>query len=233
MTVSTRSDIASRLPIRAQILTCTNCSLSSQCRSPVPFSGMNPNPYVVIGEAPGKVEDDRGEPFVGPAGSLLRRAIDKVFKGEMSDYFSYLNAVSCYPPSTPTVKQVRACRDNLEGQLEVLRPRYGLVCGGTALGAFLPDEKARTRLNTSVVPPATVSALRGLWLEMKREWGTWYALVVWHPAAVLREGGLGVGKGQELLLDLEKFRDVVYRNQIKGEDVAREVERVPSQLALG
>src|SRR5580698_6212725 len=144
MTSSDFSEIPTRITTRARILSCTACDLRDRATSPVPFSGSNPNHIVVIGEAPGATEDKLGEPFVGPAGELLRRALDQAFFSSglpvaidpierTSDFLTYLNVVSCYPAErrTPTQRQIKTCSGNLWAQLEAIRPSYGLLCGGT------------------------------------------------------------------------------------------------------
>lgn len=202
------------ISVRIAIKTCTNCSLRTNCRAPVPYtSPPEPCPIAVIGEAPGGAEDKQGKPFVGPAGQLLRRAINRAAphpSEQLSDYLAYLNVVCCYPSRTPTSREVAACSNNLEAQLAVLRPRYALIVGGTALGAFLPSTAARKRPDGSTATPASITSLRGQWLEVRRDWGPMFGMVTWHPAAVLREGGLGVGKGTELLSDIESFLAVIY-----------------------
>lgn len=219
--------------LRISIKTCTACGLSEKGTLPVPWSG--DAPLAIIGEAPGETEDKQGKPFVGPAGQLLRRAIDRVFgehpSGEkVSDYLSYLNVVCCYPSRTPRASEVKACQPNLEAQLAILKPAYAVIVGGVALGAFLPSQARRTRPDGSVVPPASLTSLRGKWLLLERDWGHCFALVTWHPSAVLREGGLGVGKGREMLSDLETWRDAVYLHpEIQP---AFLVEQPPRHLSL-
>jgi uracil-DNA glycosylase family 4 len=197
--------------VKLSILNCERCELHERASAPVSFSGPNPNPFVIIGEAPGASEDRRGRPFVGPAGTLLRKAVDIAF-GEKgyADIFSYLNVVSCFPNGTPRPKHVRACSTNLEAQLEVLSPRYGILCGGVALNAFWP-RSARS---------LSITQYRGAWLEVRRDWGVLFLRAVWHPAAVLREGGLGTTKGQELVEDLREFAGVALKFLTPATDLA-------------
>lgn len=93
--------------------------------------------FIVLGEAPGRVEDHKGIPFIGPAGQLLR----KVFR-EMGieDRAVYMNTVCCWPTGElndkPTTDQKRACRDNLRDQLDCLDITYVLACGVVATQAM-------------------------------------------------------------------------------------------------
>ena len=185
---------------RTDILSCTDCELSQHVTTPVPFSGPSPNPFVVVGEAPGEDEDKQGEPFVGPAGRLLRRAIDVAF-GEQgyNEAFSYLNAVSCYPKGTPRPAHLAACQKHLESQLALLNPRYALVVGGVALNALWPHTDA----------PLSIATYRASWLMRPNDGCFYYP--TWHPSAVLRAGGLNTTKGTEMMRDLEGYAAAVLK----------------------
>lgn len=94
--------------------------------------------FIVVGEAPGAVEDRKGEPFVGPAGTFLKRELRRV--GLRGGDGIFMNAVSCFPRlnKTPTPEEIKACKVNLFSQLEVARASNVLVCGSIALKALLP-----------------------------------------------------------------------------------------------
>lgn len=155
--------------VKAQILTCLNCDLSDHCRQPIPVRTVNSNPdYLVVGEAPGQVEDRRGEPFVGPAGAFLKRELRRA--GLFPSDGAFLNAVSCFPKErkTPTAEEVNACRQNLYDQLDVLETRPTLVCGSVALKALLPH--------------ADITYASGIGLNAHGK----LLYPVYHPAYVLR-----------------------------------------------
>lgn len=225
-TSSEFSELEARIHVRAQILTCRACDARDSCSNPVPFSGMNPASIVVIGEAPGATEDKQGEPFVGPAGRLLRRVIDDAFGGRfvkeewgdegVSDYCSYLNAVSCFPGKTPTRKQIVSCSPNLWAQLDILRPSYGLLVGGVALSALVPGMGGGRDRNGRVVPPTTITEVRGKWVQPTGIDRTWTAMlmVTWHPSAVLREGGLKTPKGLEFQQDVQLLAESALRHKL-------------------
>jgi DNA polymerase len=83
-----------------------------------------------VGEAPGATEDQRGEPFVGEAGQLLDRIIAAC--GMKREEVYICNIVKCRPPGNrlPTAEEAANCREYLERQLELVRPKF--IC---ALGA--------------------------------------------------------------------------------------------------
>lgn len=128
------------IDVQVQVLTCNNCGLSKNCRSPIPVSTKISHPkYIVLGEAPGQIEDRKGEPFSGPAGTFLRRSLQRA--GLSPSDGAWMNTVSCYPSEhkTPAADEVQACRKNLRDQLEVLPTSYVLVCGAVALNAVMPN----------------------------------------------------------------------------------------------
>jgi uracil-DNA glycosylase family 4 len=136
-----------RLDVRELVLICTKCELHRLSRAPVPFSGPTPSYLAIVGEAPGKVEDRRGEPFVGPAGELLRDCLTAV--GIKPETVFMCNSCSCWPnrpDRTPRSNEVNACSTNLAAQLELADPVWVCLLGGIALSTLRPDLKiSRTR----------------------------------------------------------------------------------------
>jgi len=113
-----------------------------------------------IGEAPGKDEDAQGRPFVGRAGKLLQRALEKIGL-ERSDVF-ITNVVKCRPPNnrTPTHDEIAAGKNLLHKEIEVIEPRVICALGTTALRALFQENikisamrgKTKTYHNVPVVP---------------------------------------------------------------------------------
>lgn len=200
--------MAARVQVRSQVLSCSRCGLRGGCVRPVPFSGDNPSPIVVVGEAPGEQEDREGRPFVGPAGRFLRAELDRVMEqAGWNESVGYANAVSCYPARTPTAEEVVACRENLTTQLRLFMPRYVLVCGGVALSAFWP------RLR--------VGEMAGRWWseEGLRSEGRSWCMCIIHPSAVLRAGGSTAKIGREFSEQLGRFASVITDGKRPGLEV--------------
>jgi uracil-DNA glycosylase family 4 len=168
----------------------------------------------------------------------LRKVIDESFGGRVddegvSDYTSYLNAVSCFPGRTPTQKQVKACSNNLWAQLDILRPSYGLLVGGVALSALVPGMSGGRDTNGRQVPPTTITEVRGKWVQLTGIDRTWTAMlmVTWHPSAVLREGGLKSPKGLEFQQDVKLLAEGAIRKQLVPPAFVS--ERTAEQQTLG
>ena len=101
---------------------CDLCELSSSCLTVcmAPTTPSRPR-FAVIGEAPGADEDREGVPFVGASGRVLW---DELGQHELSRKEAFVtNVVKCRPPNNrdPKKKEIQACRDWLEAELDWLR----------------------------------------------------------------------------------------------------------------
>lgn len=103
---------------------CTKCDLSKYRRKQVKGRGSLPCDILFIGEGPGKSEDARGLPFIGPSGRTLAIALEKATKqADMKKMpkIYITNTVQCRPcdgvnePNRePTIEEFMACRFHLE-----------------------------------------------------------------------------------------------------------------------
>lgn len=118
---------------------CGACGLFKGCQSPKmkPY-GEGHRRVLLLGEAPGKDEDEQGRPFVGKAGQRLRRVLRKI--GVDADRDCWItNSLICRPKNnaTPTDKQVLYCRPNLTDTLRELEPEVIVPLGGTAVKSLI------------------------------------------------------------------------------------------------
>jgi DNA polymerase len=123
------------------VLQCMNCGLCKD-RTKVVFGVGNLNsPIVFVGEGPGEEEDKQGIPFVGRAGQLLTRTMEKV--GVKRDQVYIANVVKCRPPQNrvPTPDEVRACMPLLLKQIQYIKPKVVCALGATAARALLNNPK--------------------------------------------------------------------------------------------
>ena len=103
----------------------------------VPGKG-NPNADVIlIGEAPGKNEDQKGEPFVGSAGKILNDMLDSAGIKRNDVYIT--NIVKCRPPNNrvPTKDEEDSCLDFITQEIEIINPKIICVLGNTAYNTLL------------------------------------------------------------------------------------------------
>jgi uracil-DNA glycosylase family 4 len=151
------------------VAACTKCRLCDGRRHTVPGEGPADARLVVVGEGPGRVEDETGRPFVGPAGELLTKILAAIELPRERVFIC--NVVKCRPPENrqPQYDEIAACVPYLFRQLELIKPRVILAMGGTA---------AQTLLNTK----QSLGALRN---HVHRFRGI-PVVVTYHPAALLR-----------------------------------------------
>lgn len=126
---------------RESVLQCTNCGLC-KTRSRVVFGvGSLASPVVLVGEGPGEEEDRQGIPFVGRAGQLLTRTMEKT--GVKRDQVYIANIVKCRPPNNrvPLPEEVRACMPHLLKQIQYIKPKVVVALGATAARALLNNPK--------------------------------------------------------------------------------------------
>ncbi len=121
---------------------CTKCALSDG-RTHIVVDRGNPEAKVmIIGEAPGQNEDLQGKAFVGRAGRLLDEMMKDI--GFDTDRDSIIvNVVKCRPPENraPLPKEVESCFPFLEKQIALVKPRFILLLGATALKHVIPSRK--------------------------------------------------------------------------------------------
>ena len=152
---------------------CTLCTLCEGRNRTVFGTGDSKAKIVFIGEAPGREEDLRGEPFVGRAGQLLTKILASVGFTREDVYIT--NILKCRPPENrdPNEREVRACKPYLKRQIELLDPV--LICAlGRVAGQNLLERKA------------SLSVLR----QHIHYYEDVRTIVTYHPAALLRNPNL-------------------------------------------
>ena len=133
--------------LRAFIGDCRRCKLAGH-RTQIVFGVGNPRARLVFaGEAPGRDEDLKGEPFVGRAGQLLTEIITKGMKLRREDVY-IANVIKCRPPENrnPEPDEVACCEPFLIRQLELIRPEVIVALGKFAVQTLLGSKEAITRL---------------------------------------------------------------------------------------
>lgn len=117
--------------LHERVRSCTRCPLG-QARTNLVFGeGRVPADLMLIGEAPGEVEDQTGRPFVGPAGQLLTTILESAEISREEVYIT--NVVKCRPPGNrvPTREEMAACWEWLSAQIALVRPKIIVTLGNT------------------------------------------------------------------------------------------------------
>ena len=152
-----------------EIKECTKCRLH-EGRTKFVFGVGNPKAEIMfIGEAPGRDEDLKGEPFVGRAGQLLDKIIASIGFGREEVYIA--NMVKCRPPENrePQPDEMETCHPYLLKQIELIKPKI-ICCLGRVSGQYLLSTKE------------ALGRLRG----KIHDYNGIKLLVTYHPAALLR-----------------------------------------------
>ncbi len=180
--------------IKEKCLSCQKCDLC-KTRTNIVFSGGIPNTkLMLIGEAPGYYEDQQGEPFVGKAGQLLDRIFASVGLSRQKDVY-ICNTLKCRPPNNrdPLPEEKEACKEYLDAQIEILKPRIILLCGRVAVNSMLNTNQGITKI-------------RGKWFE-----GPHFSkmMPIFHPSYLLRNDSREKGSPKWLMWqDIQEIKKV-------------------------
>lgn len=157
---------------------CRACSLCATRKQTV-FGVGNPSAHwMLIGEAPGAEEDERGEPFVGQAGRLLNNMLASIGltrEGETPQSVYIANVLKCRPPGNrnPLPEEVDRCEPFLMRQIELIRPSLIVVMGRFAAQSLLHTE-------------SSIAGLRGRPHRITVAGRQIPVVVTYHPAYLLR-----------------------------------------------
>ena len=136
--------------IRAQTEQCRKCPLCDG-RTKIVFGSGNPDAKVfIIGEAPGKNEDQQGMPFVGAAGKYLSELLG--YAGLTRDEVYIAKVLKCRPPSNrdPKADEILACADYLRAQVRAVNPDIIVTLGNFATKFILKTDEGITSLRGTV-----------------------------------------------------------------------------------
>jgi uracil-DNA glycosylase len=156
---------------------CRGCELYKDATQAVFGAGRKSAELMLVGEQPGDKEDLAGEPFVGPAGRLLDRALEEAGIDRSEAYVT--NAVKHFKwkprgkrrlHQTPRAGEIEACKPWLTAEVEAVKPRALVAMGATATRSLFGSKfkvlKDRGRQIDSPLAPV--------------------AVVTIHPSAILR-----------------------------------------------
>lgn len=172
---------ASLQELAAALPSCRGCDLADNGSRPVFGAGPENARVVMVGEQPGDIEERRGQPFVGPAGKLLDRALkaaeidrSQVWVTNSVLHFKFTQRAPGQRRihQTPDVYEVAACKPWLEAQLNRLRPELVILLGATAAKSLLGSSFRVTKQRGTLMPGPAGSGAQ--------------LIATIHPSAVLR-----------------------------------------------
>lgn len=181
------------------------------CNRMVPGSGDPHAALMLIGEAPGRNEDEQGVPFVGAAGKLLDDLLGSVSLTREQVFIA--NVLKARPPGNrdPSPEEAAHHWPWLAEQIEAVSPDVIVLLGRHAMERFLPGRR--------------ISAIHG---QARLKDGQVY-LPVYHPAAALYNGGLR----ETVFADFAQLPELVARVQAAGREELRARSGLIDGLADG
>lgn len=174
--------------LKQHVEKCTRCPLKDG-RKNVVFGDGNENADVlIIGEAPGKNEDEQGLPFVGKAGQYLNELLAIANLKREDIYIA--NVVKCRPPSNrnPKAEEILQCSDYLREQTRLIDPKLIITLGNFATRFILKNEEGITKLHGKIF-----------------NLGKFSVMPVYHPAATMYD----IKKKAALEEDFAKIKQVL------------------------
>jgi DNA polymerase len=178
------------------------------------FGVGDPNARVVlVGEAPGKNEDLKGEPFVGAAGQLLNELLAEA--GLARDEVYIANVLKCRPPGNrnPEQAEIETCTPFLREQIRVINPAVLVTLGNFATKFVLKTDVGITRLHGRVQTA-----------------GRFKVLPIYHPAASIYDRS----KRDDLIADFRLLRGLLgeFEAECDAGDPSADHQAEPDQSAL-
>ena len=163
--------------LRKRAAGCRDCALWANATQTVFGEGSPRARIMFVGEQPGDSEDREGHPFIGPAGRILAQAMDAV--GIERERVYITNAVKHFKweprgkrrlHKTPAQREIEACYQWLQGEMDAIRPAIVVALGATA---------AKTLLG----PRFRITQSRG---QVQRREGLPDVIATYHPSFLLR-----------------------------------------------
>lgn len=165
--------------------------LSDHARGAVIARGNPAAEIMVIGEAPGRQEDEAGQPFVGEAGQLLDKMLAAIGLSEADTYIT--NICNWRPPGNrnPSGEEIAFCQPFIRRHIELIAPKMIIIVGGVSLEAL-----------TGI---RGIMRAHGQWQEISSKDTPIVAMPIYHPAFLLRRPELKKDAWRDLLAVKEKL----------------------------
>jgi DNA polymerase len=159
-----------------------DCPLRNAAKNTVFSDGDPSSEVMLIGEAPGKEEDEQGKPFVGQSGQLLNEMLRAVGLERTKVYIT--NIVFWRPPGnrTPSSDEVSVCLPYVRKHIDMIGPRVVVLLGSVAIQALLQTK-------------SSVASIRGRTQSISGI----PVIPTYHPAYLLRSPGQKAAAFQDFI----------------------------------
>ena len=159
--------------LKKQLNSIDNCKLKSNSKNIVLGEGNIDSPIMLIGEAPGEIEDKVGNSFKGESGELLDKMLIAINIKRQNIYTSY--AINFRPPEDrkPTSPEIKRYSNFLKEHISIIDPKIIILMGSTAMEAV-------TGINEKI------SSERGKWKEIILNNNTYPLMITFNPSYLIR-----------------------------------------------
>ena len=159
--------------LRKKISSIENCNLQDNSKKLILGDGDFNSPLMLIGEAPGELEDKTGNSFQGEIGSLLKKMLLAINIKKDKVYTTY--SINFRPPEDrkPTSREIKRYSTFLKEHISIINPKIIILMGSTAMEAV-------TNLNNKI------SAERGKWKEIILKNKTFPIMITLSPSYLIR-----------------------------------------------
>ena len=159
--------------LKKQLNSIENCKLRNNSKNIVLGEGNIDSPIMLIGEAPGEIEDKVGNPFKGESGELLDKMLIAINIKRQNIYTSY--AINFRPPEDrkPTSPEIKRYSNFLKEHISIIDPKIIILMGSTAMEAV-------TGINEKI------SSERGKWKEIILNNNTYPLMITFNPSYLIR-----------------------------------------------
>ncbi len=177
--------------LHKKIQNCHRCPLYKTATHAVPGEGDPKTKIMFVGEAPGRIEDETGRPFVGRAGKLLDKLLESIGLKRKSVFIT--SVVKHRPPKNrqPKSLEIKKCSFWLKQQLSIIKPELIVTLGRFGLEYFLPKEK--------------ISQIHGTIKKTLIDGRNIFIFPLYHPAAGLRS----TRNKKKLFEDFKKLKKII------------------------
>ncbi len=159
--------------LKKQIFSIDNCKLKNNSKNIVMGDGNINSPIMLIGEAPGKIEEDKGNTFQGEVGTLLKKMFEAINIKIDKTYSTY--SINFRPPEDrkPTSQEIKRYSIFLKEHISIINPEIIVLLGSTAMEAVIGSNNK-------------ISNERGKWKEIILKNRTLPVMITFSPSYLIR-----------------------------------------------
>ena len=161
------------LKLKEKISSIQNCNLSRNAKNLIMGDGDINSPIMLIGEAPGELEDNSAHSFQGEIGDLLKKMLLAINIKIEKVYSTYSVNFRIPEDRKPTAQEIRRYSIFLKEHVSIINPKIVILMGSTAMEAL-------TGLNNKI------SSERGKWKEIILKNKSFPLIITFSPSYLIR-----------------------------------------------